>query len=60
MKITLDYAELNSIIKCYINETLGLTTISDANIVCSESDYEQNITADILVAYESCNDEDDD
>ena len=57
MILKLDYEELNSIIKCYINNTLKLKSVGDANIVCNNSEYGQDVTAEILLQYEECNDE---
>ena len=54
MILTLDYTELNSIIQCYITETLGLAPASDADIVCSNTDYGQTVTAEVLVNYKDC------
>ena len=60
MILALDYEELNSIIKCYITETLGLVPSGDANIVCENTDYGQTVVAEILVDYVDCNEDDSD
>lgn len=54
MILKLDYEELNDIIKCYINKKLKLRSTGDVNIVCSDSEYGQGVTAEILLNYEDC------
>jgi hypothetical protein len=53
MIIKLDYEELNSIIKCYVKRKLKLKTLGDVNIVCSDSEYGQGVTAEVLAQYEN-------
>jgi len=57
MRLKLDYEELNSIVKCYVKNTLGLDPAGDTDFTCASTDYDQNVYAEIIVGYEQCGEE---
>ena len=59
MKMKLDYEELNDIIKCYVQNTLGLPVADDVVFICESSDYDQSVSAELIISYEECNEDED-
>ena len=55
----LDYEELNDIIKCYVQNTLGLHPADDVIFICESSDYDQSVSAELIISYEECNEDED-